>query len=84
MAIKALKMFICFIDKADPSDPYLMRTLKTPKKHTEQYILLRAFHQFYQFIILLEICKSDFSIVALLLRLSFLALYVICNVKGLD
>ena len=77
---------ICLIDKTDTSDPhkrehYWMRTLKTiapldltPKKHTEQYIPLCALHQSYQFMLLIRVCKSDCSIVTLLLRFYFFAL----------
>ena len=87
---------ICLIDKTDPSDPhkrveyYWMRTLlrplhtldSTPKKHTEQYISLRALlHQSNQIILLLRVCKSECSIDTLLLHFYFLGLHVTCNVR---
>ena len=60
---------ICLIDKQDehslhPSD-------LTPKKH---YIALHVFHQFYQFILLPKVSKSDCIVVTLLLFFNFLAL----------
>ena len=46
----------------------------TLKKLTGQFIPLRALHQSYQFILLLNICKFDYSIFTLLIHFYFLAL----------
>ena len=70
---------ICLIDKTDPSDPhkreyYWMRSLKT----------IVPFGLNIEETLLLKVCKSECSIVTLLLHFYFLVLYVTCNVKGID
>ena len=61
---------------------YIYMYIKTiapfgPQHHYVLYISLAS-------LLLLKVCKSDCSIVTLLLRFYFLASYVICNVRDID
>ena len=66
-----------YIKTIAPFGPQHRRNTLSSTYHYVLYISLAS-------LLLLKVCKSDCSIVTLLLRFYFLASYIICNVRDID